>query len=77
LELLEDEIEVDENHFGDRRKGNRVQGEAGKVPVFSLLKCNGKVFTAMITDAKTDTLLSIIKQQVRPDSIVCTDTWRS
>ncbi len=31
----------------------------------------------MIPNAKTDTLLPIIRQQVKPDSIVYTDTWRS
>jgi len=60
-----------------RRKGKRGRGAAGKVPVFGLLKRNGKVFTIMIPDAKTDTLLPIIRQQVKPDSIVYTDTWRS
>jgi len=41
------------------------------------LKRNGKVFTVIIPDAKTDTLMPIIRQQVKPDSIVYTDTWRS
>ena len=76
LELLEGEIEADESYFGGRRKGKRGRGAAGKVPVFGLLKRNGKVFTVVIPDAKTATLLPIIRQQVKPDSIVYTDTWR-
>jgi len=76
LELLEGEIEADESYFGGRRKGKRGRGAAGKVPVFGLLKRHGKVFTVVIADAKTATLLPIIRQQVKPDSIVYTDTWR-
>ena len=76
LELLEGEVEADESYFGGRRKGKRGRGAAGKVPVFGLLKRNGKVFTVVIPDAKTTTLLPIIRQQVKPDSIVYTDTWR-
>jgi transposase len=45
--------------------------------VFGLLKRNGKVFTMIIPDAKANTLMPIIRQQVKPDSIVYTDTWRS
>ncbi len=77
LELLDGEVEADESYFGGRRKGKRGRGAAGKVPVFGLLKRNGKVFTIIIPDAKTDTLMPIIRQQVKPDSIVYTDTWRS
>ena len=77
LELLDGEVEADESYFGGRRKGKRGRGAAGKVPVFGLLKRNCKVFTIIIPDAKTDTLMPIIRQQVKPDSIVYTDTWRS
>ena len=39
------EVEVDESYFGGRRKGKRGRGAAGKIPVFGILKRNGKVFT--------------------------------
>jgi transposase len=58
-------------------KGKRGRGAGGKVPVFGLLKRNGQVYTIIIPDAKTDTLMPIIRQQVKPDSIVYTDTFRS
>jgi transposase len=77
LELLGGEVEVDESYFGGRRKGKRGRGAAGKVPVFGLLKRNGKVFTVIAPDAKANTLMPIIRQQVKPDSIVYTDTWKS
>jgi len=76
-EPFDGEIEVDESYFGGRRKGKRGRGAAGKVPVFGLLKRNGKVSAVMINDAKTDTLMPIIRQKVCPDSIVYTDTFRS
>ena len=77
LELLEGEVEADESYFGGRRKGKRGRGALGKVPVFGLLKRHGKVFTVVIPDARADTLLPIIRQKVKPDSIVYTDTFRS
>ena len=55
----------------------RGRGAAGKVPVFGLLKRSGKVRAVIIPDAKTDTLMPIIKQKVKPDSIVYTDTFQS
>ena len=70
------EIEVDESYFGGTRKGKRGRGAAGKVAVFGILKRGGKVYTKIIPDAKTATLLPIIRQKVVPDSIVYTDCWR-
>lgn len=77
LELLDGEVEADESYFGGQRKGKRGRGAAGKVPVFGLLKRNGMVFTVVIPDAKEATLIPIIRQKVKPDSLVYTDTWRS
>lgn len=74
---LSGEVEADESYFGGVRKGKRGRGAAGKVAVFGLLKRGGKVYTAIIPDAKTDTLLPIIQEHVQPDSIVYTDTFRS
>ncbi len=58
---LSGEIEADESYFGGRRKGKR----------------GGKVYTAIIPNAKTETLLPIIAENVRPDSIVYTDTFKA
>lgn len=71
------EIEVDESYFGGTRKGKRGRGAAGKVAVFGILQRGGRVYTKIIDDAKTDTLMPIIRQRVVPDSIVYTDYWRS
>ena len=70
------EIEVDESYFGGKRKGKRGRGASGKVPVFGLLKRKGKVYTKIIADASSATLIPIIERKVVPDSIVYTDCWR-
>ena len=74
---LDGEVEANESYFGGHRKGRRGRGAAGKVPVFGLLKRRGKVFTAIIPDASTDTLMNIIEEKVTPDSIVYTDCFLS
>ena len=57
------------------RKGNRGRGAAGKIPVFGLLKRGGKVYTKVIANASSSTLLPIIEGKVIPDSIVYSDGW--
>ena len=74
---LSGEVEADESYFGGVRKGKRGRGAAGKVAVFGLLKRGGKVYTAIIPNARTETLLPIIQEKVEPDSIVYTDTFRA
>ncbi len=68
-------IELDESYFGGVRKGKRGRGAAGKVPVFGLLKRGGHVYTQTIDDAKTSTLMPIIREKIMPDSIVYTDNF--
>jgi transposase len=74
--FLDGEVEVDESCFGGARKGKRGRGAAGKVPVFELLKRGGKVHAVMIPDAKPLTLMGIMRERIRPDSIVYTDSFR-
>ena len=76
-ELLSGEVEVDESYFGGRRKGKRGLGAAGKIPVFGILKRKNKVFTKVIPDARTVTLMPIMQEKIKPDSIVYTDSLSS
>ena len=69
-------IELEESYFGGNRKGKRGRGATGKVAIFGLLKRGGKVYTQIILDAKSNTLMPIIRKKVEPDSIVYTDYWR-
>lgn len=71
------EFEVDESYFGGKRKGKRGRGAAGKVPVFGILKRGGKVYTQVIPNAKSNTLIPIIRKKVQPDSIVYSDALYS
>lgn len=74
---LAGEVEADESYFGGHRKGKRGRGAAGKIAVFGLLKRGGKVYTAVIVNAKAETLIPLIKEKVKPDSIVYTDALGS
>ena len=76
-DVFRGEIEVDESYFGGVRKGKRGRGAAGKVAVFGILKRGGKVYTQIVLDTKTKSLMPIIRCRVEPDSIVYTDCWRS
>lgn len=68
------EIEVDESYFGGTRKGKRGRGAAGKVPVFGILKRGGRVYTKIIPDVRSATLMRILEEKIVPDSIVYTDS---
>lgn len=70
-------IELDESYFGGARKGKRGRGARAKVAVFGILKRGGKVYTQVILDAKSDTLMPIMRQKIEPDSVVYTDSWRA
>jgi transposase len=75
-EVFKGEIEVDESYFGGTRKGKRGRGAGGKVPVFGLLKRGGRVYTKIIPDASSRTLMPIIESKVVPDSVVYSDCWK-
>ncbi|PYD76373.1 IS1595 family transposase [Novacetimonas pomaceti] len=70
-------IEVDESYCGGHRKGKQGRGAAGKVAVFGLLKRHGRVHAVMIPNAGHQTLMSIIRKKVQPDSIVYSDSWHA
>jgi transposase len=57
------EIEVDESYFGGHRKGKSGRGAKSKVPVFGNLKRVGKVYTKVIADTKSKTLMGIMQKK--------------
>jgi len=75
--LFDGEVELDESYFGGHRKGKRGRGAAGKVPVFGILKRGDKVYTKVISDTKSKTLLPIIEAKICLDYIVYTDSYSS
>jgi transposase len=72
-EVFDGCIEFDESYFGGVLKGKRGRGAAGKVAVFGILKRSGKVYTAVVEDTKSSTLMPVITRKIAPDSIVYTD----
>lgn len=81
---LSGEIELDESYFGgprkkrhakDRRK--RGRGAENKVPVFGVLKRDGKVYTQVIKNASKQEILPIVRQIVRKQATVYTDKWKA
>ena len=76
-EIFDGAVELDESYFGGVRKGKRGRGAAGKVVVFGILKRGGKVFTKVVVDPKTATLMPLITRKLAPDSVVYTDCYRS
>ncbi len=75
--LFDGKIEVDKSYFGGIRKGKRGQGSTGKIPVFGLLENREKVYTKVIPNAKSETLIPIIEGKVIPDHIVYSDSFKS
>ena len=76
-EIFDGAVELDESYFGGVRKGKRGRGAAGKVAVFGILKRGGKVYTKVVINTKTETLMPLIARKVAPDSVVYTDGYRS
>ena len=70
-------VELDQSYFGGVRKGKRGRGAAGKVAVFGILKRGGKVYTKVVGDTKSETLMPLITRKISPDSVVYTDCYRS
>ena len=71
-------VEVDESYFGAKRvRGKRGRGAGGKIPVFGILKREGKVYTQIVKGCKKSDLMPIIKGKVLEGSTVNSDGWKS
>jgi transposase len=65
------QVEVDETYIGGREPG--AFGGKGKAVVLGMLERGGNVVTEVVSNRRRDTLLPIIKDTVRPYSLVHTD----
>ena len=81
---LSGEVELDESYFGGQRKKKhakdrrkRGRGAENKVPVFGILKRDGRVYTQIIKNASKQELLPIVRLLVRRKSTIYTDKWKS
>lgn len=78
MEVVSGEVELDESYFGAKRvRGKRGRGAAGKIPVFGLLKRDGKVFVSIVKNCSKKELMPIIKGYVLEGSTVHTDGWKA
>ncbi len=69
-------VEVDEMYVGGKRKNqhrSRQRCEDNKTPVVGIVERKGRVRAYATLDAKRDTVMSIIKEHVLPESMVFTD----
>ena len=76
-EIFDGAVELDESYFGAAHKGKRGRGATGKVAVFGLLKRGGKVYTKVVINTKSETLMPLIARKIAPDSVVYTDCYQS
>jgi transposase len=80
LRLEGSTVEVDEAYFGGVRKfgrGRQLRGDKKKTPVIGLVERGGKAYAKVIKNAKSKTLLSIVRKRVIPGSVVYTDEFKS
>lgn len=76
-EIFKGQIEIDESYFGGTQKGKRGRGAAGKVAVFGMLKRKGKVYTVIVGDTSSSSLMPEILRKIKLHSIVYTDSYPS
>lgn len=81
---IDGEVEVDETFVGGKNKNRhkdkkveRCQGRSfkDKVPVFGMIKRGGILIAKVVEDTKATTLLPIIRNYVKKDSVIYTDGW--
>jgi transposase len=64
--------------FGARRvHGKRGRGAQGKIPVFGMLKRDGKVYTQIVNNCSIKELIPIIEEQANKDATLYTDGFKS
>ena len=81
LSLFFGEVELDEAYFGAKRlRGVNMPQKRGrgtwKQAVFGVFERDGRVYTELIPNAKSETLRKVIRGKVSLESIVFTDGWR-
>jgi transposase len=72
---LSGDIEVDESFFGAHRVKRKMgRGASGKTVILGLLKYNGKVYTRIVPNCSSVTLLGVILEKVPPHNPL--SLWR-
>ena len=71
-------VEMDEMYVGGKRKngvGRPLAGDKKKTPVFGIVERKGRVMAFVTPDVKKQTLMTIIKEKVLPESTIFTDDY--
>lgn len=78
------EVEIDETFVGGKNKNRhkdkkveKCQGRSykDKVPIFGMLERNGNLVTKVVPNTQAKTLVPIIRNYVKPGSVIYTDGW--
>ncbi len=70
-------VEVDETYVGGKRRGKRGRGAEGKTVVFGMKERGGEIKTRPVPNVKRKTLEPIVRETIRPGSLIHTDELRS
>ena len=68
-EQFDGQVELDESYFGGIRKRKMGRPTANKVIVFGILKRGGKVYTVVVENRQTNSLVPVITKKIKPDSV--------
>ena len=72
------EIELDESYFGAKRvRGIRGRGAKGEIPVFGMLKRDGKVYTQIIRNCSISEIVPIIEANADKEATIYTDRFKT
>ena len=63
---------MDESYFRGLRKHSR-RGAVGKIVVWGILKRTGWVYTVIVDNAKSQSLLPVMNEKIMPSNIVYID----
>ncbi len=84
--MLENHVEADETYFGadnkNKHANKKIEGTQGrstkdKSAIFGMVERGGNVIAKQVNDVSSDTLKSIIYSNVKKNSTISTDEWRS
>jgi len=76
--ISQGEFELDESYFGAKRvRGKRRGGDAGKTPVFGLLKRDGNVYVEVVENCSKAQLMPIMQGKILEGSTIHTDGWKA
>ena len=73
--ISQGESELDESYFGAKRvRGKRGRGDAGKTPVFGLLKRDGNVYVERVENCSREQLMPSMRGKIPEGSTIYTDS---